>query len=47
MDISSPFVVVPVMVVIFLSGILYASLTGREKAHETFPDDSNARPGSH
>lgn len=47
MDFTSPFVVVPVMAIIFLSGILYASLTGGAKVHETVPDDSNPRPGTH
>jgi hypothetical protein len=31
MDITSPFFVVPVMAVLFLGCILYASLTGKEK----------------
>jgi hypothetical protein len=31
MDITSPFFVVPVMAIIFLSCILWASLTGKEK----------------
>jgi hypothetical protein len=31
MDIASPFVVVPVMVVLFLGCILFATLTGKEK----------------
>jgi len=31
MDITSPFVVVPVMAVLFLSCILFATLTGKEK----------------
>jgi hypothetical protein len=31
MDITSPFFVVPVMAVVFLGCILFASLTGKEK----------------
>jgi hypothetical protein len=31
MDITSPFFVVPVLAVVFLGCILYASLTGKEK----------------
>jgi hypothetical protein len=31
MDITSPFVVVPVMAVLFLGCILWASLSGKEK----------------
>jgi hypothetical protein len=31
MDITSPFFVVPVLAVIFLSCILFATLTGKEK----------------
>lgn len=31
MDITSPFLVVPVLAVVFLSCILFASLTGKEK----------------
>jgi hypothetical protein len=31
MDITSPFVVVPVLAVTFLTCILFASLTGKEK----------------
>ena len=41
MDITSPFFVVPVMAIIFLSCTLFAGLTGREKAHEGFPDVGN------
>lgn len=46
MDIASPFIVVPVMAVIFLSCILYATLSGA-KFHETVVDDSNAGPDTH
>jgi len=31
MDIASPFVVVPVMAILFLGCILFATLTGKEK----------------
>jgi hypothetical protein len=31
MDIASPFVVVPVMALLFLGCILFATLTGKEK----------------
>jgi hypothetical protein len=31
MDITSPFFVVPVLAVVFLACILFASLTGKEK----------------
>lgn len=47
MDITSPFVVVPVMAAIFLSCILFATLGDKEKFHETVPDESSPRPGSH
>jgi len=47
MDITSPFVVVPVMALIFLSGIIFASLTGGAKFHETVVDDSNAKTDTH
>jgi hypothetical protein len=47
MDITSPFFVVPVMAIIFLSCILYASLTGGAEFHETVPDESSPRPDTH
>ena len=31
MDITSPFIVVPILAVVFLSCILFASLTGKEE----------------
>jgi hypothetical protein len=33
MHISSPYIVVPVMVLIFLACILWATLSGKEKDH--------------
>lgn len=45
--ITSPFFVVPVMAAIFLACIFYGTLTGGEHFHETVPDESSPRPGSH
>jgi hypothetical protein len=47
MDITSPFFVVPLLAVTFLSCILFATLTDRKQFHEEAPDDSNARPSAH
>lgn len=33
MDITSPFFVVPLLAVVFLACVLWATLTGREKTH--------------
>lgn len=33
MDITSPFFVVPLLAVIFLTCVLWATLTGKEKSH--------------
>jgi hypothetical protein len=47
MDITSPFIVVPVLAITFLSCILFASLSGKHKAMDEAPDDSNAKIGTH
>jgi hypothetical protein len=47
MDITSPFIVVPILAITFLACILYASLTGNAHTLETPPDDSNAKVGTH
>lgn len=47
MDVTSPFFVVPVLAITFLTCILTASLTGKTKAHESNPDDSNVGPSTH
>ena len=47
MDITSPFFVVPVMAVIFLSCILYATIGDKEASHEPVADESNSHHGTH
>jgi hypothetical protein len=45
--ITSPFFVVPLLAVVFLSCILTATLTGREQFHETVPDEHAPHPDTH
>jgi len=47
MDITSPFIVVPVLAVTFLACILFATLTDKQRFDETTPDDSNPKTGTH
>lgn len=47
MDVTSPFFVVPLMAVLFLGCILYASLTDKERFDETVPDESGIHPDTH
>ena len=47
MDITSPFVVVPVLAITFLACILFATLTDKKRFDETLPDDSNVKTDSH
>jgi hypothetical protein len=45
--ITSPFFVVPLLAVVFLSCILTATLTGRKQFHESTPDESSPHPDTH
>jgi len=44
---TSPFFVVPVLAVTFLTCILFGTLTGRETLDEHTPDASSPKPNSH
>jgi len=44
---TSPFFVVPVLAITFLSCILYATLSDRERFDETVPDASSPKPDTH
>ena len=44
---TSPFFVVPLLAIVFLCCILWASLTDKKRFDESVPDDSNAKIGSH
>ena len=43
---TSPFFVVPLLAVVFLSGILWGTLTGRE-AHDEHAHDAGHKPDAH
>ena len=45
--ITSPFFVVPLLAVVFLSCILTATLTGRKPFYESTPDESKPQIDSH
>ncbi len=47
MDVTSPFFVVPVLAVVFLGCIFYATLTGKDRFDETVPDESGIHPDTH
>ena len=44
---TSPYFVVPLLVIVFLSCIFFGTLTGREHFDETLPDESSPSPESH
>lgn len=47
MDITSPFFVVPLLAVVFLGCILFATLTDRPRFHESVPDECSPHPDTH